>query len=474
MLSSLPKNPLKLTQKTRWPWTPTAMLGFALFMSAAVAASEPPGQPLLYRKIAVPAALLPAEGFVGDVRIGDFDGDRQADFLLFRSTDGGAKPCYLAAFTMEGKVLWEAGAGGEMPMRPGSVTVYDITGDGIDDVICIFAKDPSRPGNTRDLSNAVLQIRDGKSGKVLRENAPREIAGASCPEDDWRWNWVHQRILVANFRGTDRPRDFVVKLGMQLVAFDERLETLWTYETRWRAYGGHSSYIPAVGDLDGDGRDEVTGGYYIVNADGTPRWEGMIGPHMDSVGIQPWDNGRMRVLASGGGHILDAKGGVVLSLGKEVVPHGQEARIADFLPDHPGPEMILRFDGHKPQVMTVANDGKILHRFDLNVSPNNTGMEAIHWGGKAGPSLLYNGGVLWQGDGRRVADLPGLPPPLGTARRGWYHCIPADVCSDAREEVVLFNPWDRHIWIYTASPMSPSAFSGYRTTARQYNVRLMD
>jgi rhamnogalacturonyl hydrolase YesR len=147
------------------------------------------------------------------------------------------------------------------------------------------------------------------------------------------------RVLIAWFRGDQRRQRLQVAIsdnGQQwLLAFDDQLQPLWTYEIdqRWSGYGRHTAYIPAVGDLTGDGRDEVNGGYYLLNPDGT-----------------------------------------------------------------------------------------VLHRFRLNDSQNHTGMDAVYWAGADRPALLYNGGVLWHGDGRRFAE-----------------------------------------------PLTP-----YRTTARQYNVRLMD
>ncbi len=55
-----------------------------------------------------------------------------------------------------------------------------------------------------------------------------------------------------------------------------------------------------------------------------------------------------------------------------------------------------------------------------------------------------------------------------------YHCIPANLCGDAREEVVLYNPWDRYCWIYTPPPFNSSKYKGYHATPRQYNARIMD
>ena len=42
----------------------------------------------------------------------------------------------------------------------------------------------------------------------------------------------------------------------------------------------------------------------------------------------------------------------------------------------------------------------------------------------------------------------------------WYHCIPADVCGDEREDIILYNPWSPEIWIYTQEPFDANAFAG--------------
>jgi len=55
----------------------------------------------------------------------------------------------------------------------------------------------------------------------------------------------------------------------------------------------------------------------------------------------------------------------------------------------------------------------------------------------------------------------------------WYHCIPANVCGDGREELVLYNPWDPTVFIYTPHPLESAAFEGFRPDARQYNARLI-
>lgn len=427
------------------------------------------GRPCLWRRIEVPKSLLADKGFAGDIRIGDLNGDGKVDFVLFRSTDGGMKPCFVGAFDGDGRELWRYGTGGDQPQRPGPITVYDFDGDGRAEVLCFFIN-PAVKAPVNSMKNVVIQIRDGTTGKVIRQAAPasmRQCHGEGA-------NWVHQRLLMANFRGTQRPQDFVVKLGSKILAFSNDLDLLWTYQIRWNEYGRCSAYIPAVGDIDGDRQDAVNGGFYILDDDGRPLWEGQIAENMDSVAIVPWDNGNMRAICSGYGHVLDNKGKVILCLGKELVPHGQEVRVADFDKSLPGPEMIIRYNGHNPDVMVVANNGNVIRRFKLNYSPNHTGMEAVYWNGKDEAALIYNGGVLWRADGRKFADLPNLPKPIGPARMGWYHCIAANVCSDEREEVVIYNPWDKYVWIFSAEPLKLGAFDGYKAGPRQYNPRLMD
>jgi hypothetical protein len=427
------------------------------------------GIPCLWRKIDVPKSLLSEKGFAGDMRIGDLDGDGKVEFVLVRSTGGGMKPCFIGAFDSDGRELWQHGAGGEQPKRPGPVTLYDFDGDGRAEVLCFFIN-PAVKAPANSMNNVVIQIRDGLTGKVIRQEASasmRQCSGEGA-------NWVHHRLLVTNFRGTKRPQDFVVKLGEKVLAFNRDLSLLWTYQIRWNEYGRCSAYIPAVGDIDGDGRDEVNGGFYILDDNGRPLWEGQIAENMDSVTIVPWDNRKMRAICSGYGHVLDGKGKVILRLGKGLVPHGQEVRVADFDKSLTGPEMIIRYNGHNTNVMVVANSGKIIRRFELNYSPNNTGMEAVWWNGRAREALLYNGGVLWRANGMKFADLPNLPRPIGPARMGWYHCIAANVCGDEREEVVLYNPWDKYVWIFSPEPLRPAAFNGYKAGPRQYNPRLMD
>ena len=436
-----------------------------------------PGEPSLFRRIAIPAELLTdgehdgrALRYGGDIRVGDLTGDGRPDLLVYRSADSGVKPCFMGAFDMDGRILWQVGEGGEQPLRPGAVAIHDIDGDGAAEAVCLFL-DPAVSCDANSMANTLIQVREGSTGEIkLQRPAPPELARLSGSGA----NWFHQRILIANFTGRPTPCDFVIKVGDTILAFDQRLEPLWTYRIRWNEYGDCSAYTPAVGDIDGDGMDEVNGGYFLLDHDGRPLWEKKLARNMDSVAITEWDNGRTRAICSGGGRVLDERGNVIVSLGEDEVPHGQEVRCGRFLADSPGPDMIIRRNGHNTDAVVVNNGGEVVRRFNLNESPNNTGMEAVYWNGADAPALLCNGGVLWRGDGELFRELPGLPRPKGPPRMGWYHCIAGDFCGDEREEVLIYNPWADEVFIYTPAPLAEDAYTGYCPGPRQYNARLMD
>ena len=430
--------------------------------------------PILYQRIAIPQSLCTQaqhEGqtltYGGDIRVGNLTGDGTPDFLVYRcDAESELKPCFLGAFTSSGDILWQIGSGGHQPLRPASVTLYDINNDGIDEVICFFHH-PTPNTPKESMADVVFQIRNGQTGDVLLEKKPAAIQNAT----GWGPNWCHQRLMITNLRGTPYPQDIVVKLGEHLLAFDHNLDLLWQYTIAWNEYSKCSAYIPSVGDINKDGKDEINGGYYILNADGSPRWEKQLAPNMDSVSITPWDNDTPRAICSGGGHILDMDGNMILALGEDTVPHGQEVRIGNFSTDHPTPQMAIRYNGHNPDLMIADNNGDIIQRFQLNSSPNETGMEVIHW--QKDRDVIYNGGCLFDAEGY-ATPLPNLPTPVGPEKMGWYHCIPGHYCGGDTEDILLYNPWAAELFIYTSTSLNKTNPPRFKNTARQYNARLMD
>lgn len=447
---------------------------------------------ILWREVKVPEEFLgpgPAGPCGGDLRIGDLDGDGRVEFVCYRNA-AWLKPAFIGAFDLDGRPRWSFGApdreiicveeNGEErrglmpPERPGPVAVADLDGDGRTEVLALVLAEGVERAHHWRLDGVELLLLDGATGEVKRRGRCKALEQADGYVDGelLKPNFLHLRLMIADLRGTGHPRDFVLKAGRTVFAFSDEFELLWSYDFPWNRYPRHCAYIPAVGDVDGDGRDEVNVGNAVIDHDGAPLWERFLGEHNDSVLVEDW-GGRPRAICSGHGHVVDERGDALVRLGGELVPHGQEVRCGNLRADRDGSELVLRYDGHEPRVMIVGQEGKIVDLFEVPESPNNTGLEIVQWNGADRPGLIFSPAALMDGHGRMVTDFPGLPEPTG-GRQGWYHCFPADICGDPREEVVLYDPQAASVFIFTPEPLDESVYAGYLHTARQYNARLMD
>jgi len=489
--------------------TSSVWIAIVMFTTVAVCLAdfEAPRTACLQRRIEIPHELVSVgptssgtdrpRGLVrygGDLRIGDLNGDGTVDFVLLKSV-GGIKGCFIGAFDWQGKVLWVWGdkyrqvassdrAGGryiaETPTRPGPLLIADIDGDRRTEVIALVLKSDVKETSFWNTSDEEFVILDGTTGKVKRRASPKSLQTANAYNsrgDIEPSNYVHQRILACDLRGLGKPRDLVIKIGDSIIALNDRLEELWVYKNKFSEYGQHSCYVPAVGDVDADGHDEVCGGNFLIDHDGKVLWERFMARNNDSVAIADWDGvpaNSNEIILSGYGQVVNSKGEVLSILGEKMVPHGQELRVGRFRSDMAGLQMAIRYDGHNGRILMANRAGEIFARFDVDPSYRYIGIESVLWDGRNKPALLYAPTALWDGHGRKAVVLPRISRESRYGFMGFMHCIAAELDKSGRESIVLYDPYATEVFIYGSRPLIQDPPTGYKHTAKQYNARIMD
>ncbi len=204
------------------------------------------------------------------IRFGHLTGTEQWHIVLAQAQKRVFKDAYchiscLTAIDLEGNILWQRGEPSEsfsaanltadVPLQ-----VYDIDGDGIDEVITF--------------KNFEILILDGQTGEVKKkakspiyEDVDNRIG---IPFDQYAFDRLNlDGIRIANFSGKDRPSDLLIKDRYSRVyALNSDLEVMWMFTKK----DSNTGHFPYTFDIDGDGHDEILCGYNLVDHDGTLLW----------------------------------------------------------------------------------------------------------------------------------------------------------------------------------------------------------
>jgi len=244
--------------------------------------------------------------------LGDVDDDGDLDFVVARNEQQAVRS--LTAFSIDGKVLWRWGEGGAADIGYDvPATVYDIDGDGANEVLC-------------GIEGCVL-ILDGRTGREERRlPLPEGLEVADC-------------IIAANFRGRPRPEDLLIKTRYtQVWAVTNDGEELWS----WTGTTGHH---PAIADVDGDGRDEVLCSFTLLDDDGSEMWSQPLPGHADSARITHAADAPLFLSTCCGGNdcaLMDLDGQMLWRKQPAVMGnHYQSAYIAEMIREIPGPEIVV-------------------------------------------------------------------------------------------------------------------------------------
>lgn len=319
-------------------------------------------KPILINKIDISTA-----GDNCKLLLGDINSDGRMEIVCVQP-DGGIDDRFTphqvvcaTAFALTGEILWQIGTPTPNPGGPGSdypAQLADIDGDGCTELLVVM--------------NRVFKIVDGKTGSVKKEfplsqlphletRDKRFLPKDNCPN-------AHDCIIVANLRGNDSPRDFILKDRYEnMWALDNNFNLLWTHS-------GNIGHFPLAYDINGDGRDEIMAGYDLLSADGKILWSCKdLDDHADCLWIGDVNADGEPELCVGGSVtcLYDKTGNELWRYDGSV--ESQHVALGKFIPDAPGLQVagldrIVRGDGYKGQ-----------------------------WDGKDGMFLLDNCGVeIWK------------------------------------------------------------------------------
>lgn len=407
----------------------------------------------------------------GDMSVGDLDGDGQYELVF----EWEGVPNYLEAITLDGKRLWRISGGPNVDRQKLAFMVYDLDGDGKAEVVCKTGpgtKDGTGrylhlgPAATDD-DEAVLERKSGRlvedpsyitvfNGETGAEMATAlywpQIGPRKNMEKTWGDNYGHRsasiKAAVLGQKG-DLPlvvfaRGIYSRIAMGAYRWDGRtFGQVWTFDTedrQYRDYEGQGNHSLAVGDVDGDGSDELMYGACAID-----------------------HNGR--------GLYTTGRG------------HGDSHALGDLMPDHPGLEF---FQGHENSTYGVsmrdAATGEILweilSKADVGrawAADVNAQIRGAECASSATPNLdcngnelktkysAYNYPIYFDGDVERELRNRTVIEngPNGRILEAWHYRaanihsskrdanLVADILGDWREEIIFRRNDNRALLLFT-------------------------
>lgn len=432
-----------------------------------------------------------------DASVGDVDGDGEYEIFLkweptVKNDNGGGYSgnqifdCY----KLNGTKLWRIDLGINMNGGPhfNPFMVYDFDGDGKAEIILKTA-DGTIDGAGTVIGNGTVDYRNtagwvqqgpefltvfnGLTGAAMQTVAYQPARGNTA---DWGDNYGNRQdrfVSAVAYLDGARP-SIVVGRGyynkLVRAAYDWRngqLSLRWIFDSKDatdpanNAFSSQGNHQMTIGDVDGDGKDEIINGSSAINDNGKRLWTYGQG-HGDALHMSDMDPDRpgqeiWQCLESEGQYspfgirLNDAKTGAMI-FGAVTTGDVGRALAADIDPAHRGYEMW-------------SSSGNL-----YNVQKGQIGTSK-----PTGGSQAVNSAVWWDGDlGREILDgaiLDKWNPATQSLNRLFTiyqaapvtynndtkknQCLTADILGDWREEILLRRSDNTALILFTTNIVSP-------------------
>lgn len=429
-----------------------------------------------------------------DASIGDVDGDGEYEIILKwdpsnahdNSHDGYTGEVYFDCYKLNGQHLWRINLGRNI--RAGAhytqFMVFDFDGDGKAEVVMKTA-DGTVDGKGKVIGNADADYREAgtfdpsrnqmmKQGRILKGKEYLTVFSGDTGEALHTIDYIPARGNVADWgdakgNRSDRFLACVAYLdGVHpsvvmcrgyytrtvLAAFDwngKELKNRWVFDSNHpgcEQYAGQGNHNLRVGDVDGDGCDEIIYGSCAIDHNGKGLYSTRMG-HGDAIhlthfdpsrkGLQVWDCHENK---RDGSTYRDAATGEVLLQIKSNTDVGR-CMAADIDPTHPGVEM---WSGDSQGIRNVK--GEIIAPKMRNMPTNM----AVWWDGDLLRELLDRNMIIkYDWENKKFVPLVKFTGTLFNNGTKSNPCLQGDIIGDWREEVLVRSENNAALRLYVST-----------------------